>query len=265
MFVTIINDCCDANEAGRQSTRASLLFPGSNITFMGLSNYSELEAAGHLVDILDASEGREGVILVNSAPRHGSGKKWENGTPFGWFWHGKTLVGSTVAGQTLSLVKKLGIMKEFQVTDIPTVLDVMIEKGKFPAEKRDHVVKTQFRSYEYLPYMARWVMDGEDVPSEALDMNDVPDVPQAVWFVDSFGNCKTTLLPDEVGHEAEKKLATKAGEFTCYNRLKDVPSGESAMTIGSSGFGATRFIEITINGKRASDEFGLKSGSVLLD
>lgn len=265
MFVTIINDCCDANEAGRQSTRASLLFPGHNVTFMGLSNYSELEAAGHLVDVLDATEGLEGVVLVNSAPRHGAGKKWENGTPFGWFWYGKTLVAATVAGHTLSMVKKLGIMKEFHVTDIPTVLDAMIEKGKFKAENRDRVVKSQFRSYEYLPFLARWVMDGEDVPSETLDMNDVPDVPQAVWFVDSFGNCKTTLLPEEIGHEAGKKLTTKVGEFTCFNRLKDVPSGEAGMTIGSSGFKNTRLIEITINGRRASDEFKLQSGTVLFE
>jgi hypothetical protein len=263
MFVTIINDCCDANEAGRQSTRASLLFPGSNVTFMGLSNYSELEAAGHLVDVLDAAAGQEGVVLVNSAPRHGTGKKWENGTPFGWFWYGKTLVAATVAGQTLSMVKKLGIMKEFQVTDIPTVLDVMIKNGKFEAENRDRVVKSQFRSYEYLPFLAAWVKAGEQIPSEKLDMNDVPDVPQAVWFVDSFGNCKTTLLPDEVGFVAGEKMKTKVGEFTCFNRLKDVPSGEAGMTIGSSGFGNTRLIEVTINGRRASDEFGLKSGTEL--
>ena len=264
MFTTIINDCCDANEAGRQQTRASLLFPNSNITFMGLSNYAEIEASGHLVDILDASNRQEGVVLVNSAPRHGGGKKWENGTPFGWFWHGKTLVASTVAGQTLSLVKKLGIMKEFQVTDLPTVIDKMIAQKHFPASKLDHVVKTQFRSYEYLPYLARWVKDGLDVPSEALDLNDVPDVPQAVWFVDSFGNCKTTLLAQDMKQNIGEKVSTKVGEFTFYDRLKDVPSEQPGMTIGSSGYEDKRFIEITINGKRASDKFGLSSGSIVL-
>ncbi len=154
-------------------------------------------------------------------------------------------------------------MKEFQVTDIPTVLDVMIKNGKFEAENRDRVVKSQFRSYAYLPFLAAWVKAGEQIPSEKLDMNDVPDVPQAVWFVDSFGNCKTTLLPDEVGFVAGEKMKTKVGEFTCFNRLKDVPSGEAGMTIGSSGFGNTRLIEVTINGRRASDEFGLKSGTEL--
>ncbi len=265
MFVTIINDCADANESGRQCTRASLLFPGVNVTFMGIHNYSELEAAGNLVDVLDATMGTLGVVMVNSAPRHGAGKKWKNGTPFGYFYYKKTLVVSTVAGLTLSLVKKMGIMKELFVTDIPTVLDHFVEQGKFPRQDRDRVVLTQFRSYEYMPFLAKWLMAGEDVPHEVMSLDEIPDAGKAVWYVDSFGNAKTTMLPEEIGFEAGKQMKTQVGDLTCYNRLKDVPNDTQGMTIGSSGYKQKRFVEITVQGKRASDILGLKPGTVILD
>ena len=265
MFVTIINDCRDSNEQGRQSTRASILFPQSNVTFMGVNNFSEIEPAGNLVDILDATAGAEGIVLVNAAPRHGSGKKFKNGTPFGFFKYGKTIVGSTVAGQTLSMVKKMGIMTEFQVTDIPTVIDYMIGKGKFAQEDRDRVVLTQFRSFEYLPYMAKWVYDGENIPSESYPLSEIPDAPKCIFWIDNFGNSKTTILPEEVGFEPGKKLKTTIGELTCYNRLKDVPDGEPGLTIGSSGFKNKRFLEVIVQGKSAAKTFNLTSGTVLFE
>ena len=75
MFVTIINDCRDPNALGRQATRAASLFDCS-VTPIGVEN--DLEAAGMLVDVLDAAEDRKGVILVNVAPRQSSGKKHDN-------------------------------------------------------------------------------------------------------------------------------------------------------------------------------------------
>ena len=73
MFVTIINDCKDSNTFGRQETRASLLF-NTHIATVGVEYGVTLEAAGNLIDILDASEGAKGVILVNIAPRHPAAK-----------------------------------------------------------------------------------------------------------------------------------------------------------------------------------------------
>jgi len=265
MFVTIINDCADSNEQGRQCTRASLLFPGVNVTFMGVHNYSELEAAGNLVDVLDATMGTHGVVMVNSAPRHGAGKKWPNGTPFGFFYYKKTLVVSTVAGMTLSLVKKMGIMNELFVTDLPTVIDHFVALGKFPKEDRDRVVLTQFRSYEYMPLVAKWLMSGEEVPHEKMELSEVPDVGKCIWYVDSFGNCKTTILPEEIGFESGKVLQTKVGELTCYNRLKDVPDGAKGMTIGSSGYKQKRFCEVTVQGQRAATVLSLAPGTALFD
>ena len=74
MFVTIINDCKCENAKIRQVTRVASLFDCS-VYFSGVAN--DIEAAGNLVDVLDACEGREGIILVNVAPRHGGGKKWK--------------------------------------------------------------------------------------------------------------------------------------------------------------------------------------------
>ena len=265
MFVTIINDCRDANEQGRQSTRASILFPSANVTFMGVHNFNEIEAAGNLVDVLDATAGAEGIVLVNAAPRHGSGKKYPNGTPFGFFKYGKTVVASTVAGHTLSLVKKMGIMDKFEVTDLPTVIDHFVAKGKFPAEERDRVVNTQFRSYEYLPFLAKWVYDGEDVPAENVNLDEIPAPTQCVWWVDNFGNSKTTILPEEIQFEAGKTVQTTVGELTCYNRLKDVPDAQAGLIVGSSGYKQKRFLEVVVQGKSAAQFFRLKSGQELFE
>ena len=264
MFVTIINDCRDADEMGRQTTRASVLFPGSNINFLGVNNFNEIEAAGLLVDVIDAGTGDKGVIMVNAAPRHGTGKKYENGTPFGYFYHNKKIIVSTVAGYTLSLVKNFGCIDKLCVTDLTTVIDHFIKLGKFDKDARDRTVVTQFRSFEYMPFLAKWLYEGLDVPHEEMSLNEIPDVPKTIWWTDNFGNAKTTILPEEIDFKPGKKITTNVGTFTCYNRLKDVPNGEPGMTIGSSGFQNKRFVEITIQGKSAAQEFGLKSGVVLL-
>ncbi len=122
MQITIINDCCDENAKLRQISRAGSLIKNSSVNprtkglkgwlvkkILGFSENSdfsnfannfgggvncfgaksEIEAAGFLVDAIDAMEGREGIVLVNVAPRGGKSKKWENGAPFGYFGAGK--------------------------------------------------------------------------------------------------------------------------------------------------------------------------------
>lgn len=262
MFVTIINDCRDENTMGRQATRAARLFGNVPINTVGIG-WSELEGAGNLIDMLDASDGQEGVIMANVAPRHGRGKKWPNGTPFGYFWYGKTLVVSTIAEQMLSLAKKFGVADSLRLTDVPTVVDHMIEKGKLEPSLRDIIAKSQFRSFDYMPRLAKWVVDGEAVPAENYSFANVDDVPHSVWWVDNFGNCKTTILPEEVGHEPGKMLKTKVGEIMCYTHLKDVPNDESGITIGSSGLGHKRFLEVVVQGKSAAAHFDLQPGSKL--
>ena len=291
MFVTVINDCSDNNEMGRQAARFGTYFSGS-VNTIGIKN--DLEGAGNLIDILDATEGTEGVVSLNVAPRSRRAhdldkqnktelatlfatdeeksdslkrevgvKKWPNGTPFGYFYHKKTLVISTIDGYCLSMVKKYNLANEIRVFDIPTVLDFVIAKGELPETHRAFIRDSQFRSNEFVPRAAKWLSKGLELPTEPLAIADVADMPSCVWWVDNFGNCKTSLFAREVGHVANKKLNLNIGEIMCYGRLKDVPNGEAGLTVGSSGFGLERLLEIVVQGKRGSDRFGLHSGFAL--
>lgn len=47
----------------------------TGLSFIGVE--SDLEAGMQLVDVLDATEGRSGLVLVNVAPRGGHTTKWE--------------------------------------------------------------------------------------------------------------------------------------------------------------------------------------------
>jgi hypothetical protein len=264
MFVTIINDCSDENTMGRQATRAMHLFNNMKIKTVGIGQ-SELEGAGNLIDMLDASEGDEGVIMVNVAPRYGRGKKWANGTPFGYFYYGKTLIIATVAEQMLSLAKKFGIADSLCLTDITTVVDEMIRRGKLDPHLRNRIINSQFRSYDYMPRLAKWLMDGEEIPHEKYPFDQVEDVPFAVWWIDNFGNCKTTYLPEEINFKAGEKRETKIGELTCYDRLKDVPDGGAGLIIGSSGLEDRRFLEVVVQGASAAEKFSLTVNSRIID
>lgn len=263
MFVTIINDCYDANAFGRQATRASVLF-GTSINTVGVDFGATIQGAGNLIDMLDAAEGQEGVILVNLAPRHGEGKRWKNGTPFGYFFYKKTLVVTSVAGYTLSLIKKLGLAKEIYVMDIPTVIAFVEKKKLITKEVGEHIIHTQFRSYDFVPRAAKWIWDGIKIPAEKGSIQDIADAPKAVWWIDNFGNCKTTIFSDEIAHTPGETLKTKFGTVQCYERLKDVPNGEPGFIVGSSGFGEKRFLELVIQGGNASKHFGIKTGDSIV-
>lgn len=257
MVITIINDCQDSNAAGRQIARTISLF-GSPVSFIGVQN--ELEAAGNLIDALDAVEGREGIVLANVAPRHKQAKKWTNGSPFGYFRFKKNLIISTVDGLTLSLAKKLRLFEFANVLDMPAVLEKMISQKFLPAESKNNIVNSQFRSYDFLPRAAFYLLKNKDIESEKLNARGIPDAPKAIWWVDNFGNCKTTLLPEEISFKPASSILTKIGKLNCFPRLKDVPAGKPALIVGSSGLGEKRFLEIVIKGASAAKLFNLTSG-----
>lgn len=262
MFVTIINDCQDENAMGRQATRAASLFQ-CGVSTIGIKSFVDIEGAGNIIDMLDACGGDKGVIMVNIAPRHGRGKKWPNGTPFGYFWHKETLIVSTIDGETLSLAKKFGLIEQLYVTDLPTVIDAMVEAGKYPKEKQEYIKSTQFRSYDYMPFVAKWVFEGTDIPKEEYPTDNIVDAQQSIWWIDNFGNAKTTILPEDIGFEPGKTLSSEIGTFPCFARLKDVPNDTAAFIVGSSGYGTQRFIEFVVQGKSAAEQYNLKSGQVL--
>ncbi len=260
--ITYISDCRDDNTQGRLKARVSSYFPGSHVGFVGVN--TDYEAAINLVDIVDAYEGNPGIILVNVAPRHGAAKKWPNGTPFGWIKINNLDVFTTIDGLTLSLLQK--VMKqnlEVKVYDIPSVVPHMgLDKTT-----QERIINTQFRSFDYLPRLAKCCMDKMDLPvTEIFDA--MPHMPTAVCWVDCFGNLKTNMLPKEINFKIGKKICLRINNhkqvlLSCYDRLKDIPDNEVALTIGSSGLGNLRFIEIMQQGKSAANSLGIKSGQEL--
>lgn len=261
MQITIINDCCDENAKLRQISRAGSLIKNSSVNCFGVKG--ELEAAGFLVDAIDAMEGREGVILANVAPRGGKGKRWENGAPFGFFRHKKTLVVSSAGGLVLSLAKKLNIIKEFYSVDIAEVLN-SIKERKLDKETKERIIKSQFRSFDFLPRLAAWVLEGKNIPAEKYNLAEIADMPNCIWFIDNFGNIKTTLLKSDFGVNGKAngiKIGDKNYELDFYNRLKDLPNKSAGVVVGSSGFKDKRFLEIILQGGSATKKLGIRTDS----
>lgn len=256
---------------GRQATRAASLlnFP---VTTIGVKD--DLEAAGSLVDALDASEKRQGVILVNVAPRQKGGtklennavgfdsakaKKRKNGSPFCYFYWGKTLVLSSLDGFTLALAQKLGIVNEVRLLNIADTSEELLAKGILSPDLRAHLLHTQFRSFDFLPRAAAWLFEGVQIPSTAHELAKGEHAP-LVWLVDSFGNAKTTLLEHDIPTKPGDTIQTAFGLLTFYPYLKDVPNGEPSLIIGSSGIENKRFLEIVIQGQSAASHLAIEVG-----
>lgn len=259
MNITIINDCRDANAVGRQITRAASLLGGS-VSFIGVTD--DLQAAGNLIDILDALEENSGIVLINVAPRNGRAKKWENGTPFGYFWYKKILILASIDGFTLSFIKKFKLAWYINILDVSTVLDQLIACGALSKQLKDSITRTQFRSYDFLPRAASFLACGKKLCGTQLSIKNIPDVPPAIWWIDNFGNCKTTLLLDDIKNQS--CILTKFGTLPHFPRLKDVPDKTTGIITGSSGLGKNRFLEIVVQGGSAEKKFGISVGDAII-
>jgi hypothetical protein len=232
---------------------------GGPVNFIGIRQ-NPLEAAGNIIDVIDAIGEGEGVILANVAPRSGRAKKWKNGTPFGYFWYKNILVISTVDDLALSLVKKFGLADSIIVFEYEKTVDIMIKDGIIKESARDRVNRGQFRSFDFVPRIAAYLLKRRDIEGEILKINEIPDAPNAVWWVDNFGNCKTTILEDELSSDSEGAFLKNLSH---YPRLKDVPNNEVALVTGSSGLGEKRFLEIVAQGKSAAEKLGLSTGDLV--
>ena len=260
-FSVLITDCLDENARGRQLARLATLLPSAT-AFVGVR--SDLEAAGNLVDALAAGEGGEGVILVNVAPRQHVQDTWENGSPFGYFWFKKTLVIATIDGRTLSLVRKLGLAESINVLHIPTVVEIMYKHGMVSKGEAAQISDTQFRSLEFVPRAAALLLEEKKLPAKERSLKDDPEAPLAIWWIDNFGNCKTTLLHQDIAVTGEGTVALSFGVLPYVARLRDVSDGARALIQGSSGMPDRRFLEIVVQGKDGASELNLFSGMEVL-
>lgn len=253
MFITIITDCACENARARQVTRAASIFDCS-VHLCAVER--DIEAAGNLIDVLDAAEGKAGVVFVNVAPRNGKAKKWENGTPFGFFWYQKTLVISTIDESILFLANLLGIVKKVELVDIADVLSLVQDKTNLEKHFVNRVITTQFRSFEFVPRLADWIIKGYQIPTKKYHLLQNEILNHSIWHIDNFGNCKTTIVKQNTSSLSDIQLYN----LPYYDHLKDVPNGVVAVVTGSSGLNEQRFLEIVMQGGNAAQELGLKVG-----
>lgn len=273
MIGSIITDCADDNARVRQELRFKTLF-GVQPSFLGVSSYNSIEAAGNLVEQIDvlthfplSEKAKEAVLLVNVAPRSKVIKeKWENGTPFCSFKIGNVLVVSTYEGMCLAVARDLGITSSVQLFDIPTVTKAAAEWGDLTETEATRINNTQFRSLEFLPLVAYWLVQGRKVPHVVQELNELPSAAGQAWFIDNFGNIKTTLTEKSIDFKEGSTVQLHGGVLaTCYRRLADVPSGVVALTVGSSGYEENRFLEVVIGQTgHAAQELGVAVGSVII-
>jgi hypothetical protein len=145
------------------------------------------------------------------------------------------------------------------------VVEVLINAGLVPSNEGDRLLCTQFRSYEWLPRIAYLLWQGDkNASAGAYPHGDILDTPKAIWFIDNFGNCKTTLLHDELHVNGEGTVTTQYGAIPIYQTLKDVPDGEVALVVGSSGIHNDRFVEFVQQGGSAAATFGCKTGDLFI-
>lgn len=263
--VTIINDCTDDNARMRQEMRtiSTLELP---IAYIGVPKFSSIAASGNLIDAIDAAAQHPSIIMVNVAPRHGDAKRFKNGTPFGYFYHKKNLIIASISEATLALVKKLKMTESIRVLDPEVVLPIFAESGVILEKHIEWILKTQFRSFNFVPRVAEYLaFHNDELPGEDFPLSEIADEPATVWWIDNFGNLKTSLIAEDVDFKAGGKLDTVWGEFTFYDRLSDVPNGGLGCIVGSSGFGRARFLELVIQGKSAEEQFGARIGDKLFD
>jgi hypothetical protein len=269
---SIITDCYDPNARARQELAFTRLFGTPLASFLGVE--SELAASGNLVDQLGVltrfapTEGTQsGVILVNVAPRGSDTKQQEghhNGRPFCYFKPSADILVVSTYDDCLAVPHDLGIVESIELLDVPTVTAAATEWGLSPKEAQ-RINTTQFRSLEFLPLVAKWILEGRGVPSETQLLSEMPSFGGTIWEIDNFGNAKLTTTSDVIqfteGQAIQLVNGTKA---TFHQRLADVPTGETALTIGSSGYKDKRFLELVIAKGKAAEQHNLAIGSHIL-
>ncbi len=189
--------------------------------------------------------GSRHLFFVNTAPRHDSAKPRRNSAGEGLAYmrldNGVRILGVN-SGHSLSFVKDAAV-------EIRTV-DVKNEGS-------------QFRSRDFYPQMIRELVD-ENYKRITKVKPKVPDFPpNAVGFVDGYGNIKCTIDPERLDKFMGKFVSVEingARHFVKVGKsIFDVPDGYLCMARGSSGW------PLAGGGKRAFAEIIRRSGSAAAD
>lgn len=145
---------------------------------------------------------------------------------------------------------------------MPETLDQLIANSALSKNLKDSISRTQFRSYDFLPRVAAYLAKNKKLRGTKLRIKDIQDAPPAIWWIDNFGNCKTTLLREDI--QKKNRFSSKIINLPYFARLKDVPDKTTALISGSSGLGKKRFLEIVVQGESAEKKFKISSGDVII-
>ncbi len=264
LSVRVISDCRDGNARMRYEDRFNAILPGAHVKVRRVRN--DLQAAGNLVDAIQARRWRHGVIVLNVAPRNEAQERpadW-NGSPFGYVRVDSVDIFGTVEGDGFTLLQKvLGRRLELEVFEAAEV----VKHLDVDEDTRREMVESQFRSCEFVPDLMAVVLSGKPLPSRRGQQ--VSELTGSwVWEVDCFGNLKTTILPEDVGFEAGKVFTFHDGrgrtfQVMAYRQLRQVPKGQPGLVIGSSGYQKKRWLELVVNGGSARKWFRIKRGELI--
>jgi hypothetical protein len=133
----------------------------------------------------------------------------------------------------------------------------MYDTGYITEEAAQRIPTTQFRSFDFIPRAGMFLLAGNDLPTQTYPLTEIPDLPKAIWHIDNFGNCKTTLTKFDV---KPGETITRYGELPFHTQLRDVPDGTASLTEGSSGFQRTRFVELVMQRGNFAAQYGAKIG-----
>lgn len=176
--------------------------------------------------------------------------------------HGVTHIITTLGGYELSLVRHLDLARKVQIIDLEKTVDWVSTRNFITTSHAEYIKRTQFRSYEFSPDASVWLPTLHALRGYATRCVDIEEYATAldpcVWFVDGFGNCKTTLL------SADHVRRTRFARLPIYQNLASVPKNDmAAWVFGSSGMREQCFLELVVQKGRASELLDLKSGSLL--
>jgi hypothetical protein len=167
---------------------------------------------------------------------------------------------ASVDGFVLSGVKELGLVKDLLLLDTHNAANIMLQAGYVTAAAAEEIPHTQFRSFDFIPRAGVFMFLGNPLPSEPYGLENIPDLPKAIWHIDNFGNCKTTLTKRDI---TPGVTMTRFGDLPFHTQLKDVPDDTAALIQGSSGVAGKRFVELVIQRNNFAKHFGAQIGDAV--
>lgn len=250
MFISLIADYGTGDPAFAEvKQRLLTALPHAQIHELSVQPFSTLATGFWIAQLGLNSNVSEHLIYHNCAPRQDDpDARRDNegeGLTYALLGNGVKVVGVN-AGNSLSFIK----------SHAKVLHTVNVSRGG-----------SQFRSRDVFPPAAAAIaQDDFSVLGEAIDPNQIPDIPlDRVAWIDGYGNIKTTIPAHSITLEPETKIVIRIGDVVSDAVYSDgsfrVPEGTLAFAPGSSGWTmpdgqSLRWIELFLRGGNAWERFG---------